>query len=139
MGLPIATNKSGFICFAFPDVCLTPAAPSPVPIPYPNIGQLADATLVSDTSTGTGEVKVGGNYVILAKKSEIPTTTGDEAGSVGGVTSGTTKGKVEFTQGSATVKIHGQHVVRMTDPTTQNNKNANGTVLGGVPNVLVGG
>ncbi len=23
---------------SFPDVCLTPAAPSPVPMPYPNIG-----------------------------------------------------------------------------------------------------
>lgn len=141
MGLPIATNQSGFICFAFPDVCDTPAppSPSPVPVPYPNIGQLADAQQVSDASTGVGEVKVGGKHVILANTSIIPQTTGDEAGSAGGITSGTIKGKAEFTRGSSTVKIHGQSVVRMTDPTKQNNGNAVGMVLGGVPNVLVGG
>jgi hypothetical protein len=140
MGQPIATKKAGFTCFAFPDVCLTPAPPgSPVPIPYPNIGQLSDAVNTSDSSTGTGEVKVGGDHVILANTSEIPTTTGDEAGTAGGVTSGTTKGKVEFTGGSSTVTIHGKQVVRMGDTTKQNNGNAVGTVLGGVPNVLVGG
>ena len=84
-------------------------------------------------------MKVGGNYVILANTSEIQNTTGDEAGSAGGVTSGTTKGNVKFTQGSATVQIHGKAVVRMNDPTKQNNDNADGTVLGGVPNVMVGG
>ena len=139
MGLPIATNKSGFICFAFPDVCRTPTPGGPVPIPYPNIGQLSDAVQVSDTSTGTGEVKIGGQYVILANTSEVTQTTGDEAGSAGGVTSGVTKGKAEFTQGSSTVRIHRKSVVRLGDPTTQNQGNANGVVLGGQPNVLVGG
>ena len=142
MAFPIATTKSGFICFAFPDVCKTPTPSGTVPIPYPNTGQLSDATQVSDTSTGMGEVKVGGNYVILANTSNasvIPQTTGDEAGSAGGVTSGTIKGKAEFTQGSTTVTIHGKQVVRMGDPTQQNQGNAKGTVLGGVPNVLVGG
>jgi Domain of unknown function (DUF4150) len=142
MGMPIATKKSGFIAFAFPDVCKTPAPPSPtpVPIPYPNIGQLSDATNTSDSSTGTGEIKAGGDHVILAQTSEIPNTLGDQAGSAGGgVKSGTTGGKVEFTSGSKTVKVHGKEVVRMTDPTTQNAGNAVGSVLGGVPNILVGG
>ena len=139
MGFPVATNKSGFICYAFPDVCNTPSSSGTVAIPYPNIGQLSDAIQVSDTSTGTGEVKVGGQYVILANTSEIPQTTGDEAGSAGGITSGVTKGKAEFPQGSATVRIHGYPVVRMGDSTHQNQRNANGTVLGGVPNVRVGG
>ena len=133
---PITTTAGG-ICFAFPDVCLTPPAP-PVPIPYPNIGQLSDATSVSD-STGTGQVTVGGKPVVLANTSTIPSTVGDEAGSGGGVMSGSTKGAVEFTRGSATVTIHGKAVVRMFDPTEQNNGNAVGVVLGGVPNVLVGG
>lgn len=31
------------MAFAFPDVCITPAAPSPVPVPYPNLGQFASA------------------------------------------------------------------------------------------------
>jgi hypothetical protein len=80
-----------------------------------------------------------GSYYVILKDSEIPQTTGDEAGSVGGVRSGVTRGKVTFTQGSASVKIYGQSVVRMSDPTEQNNGNAVGQVLGGVPNVLVGG
>jgi hypothetical protein len=37
------------------------------------------------------------------------------------------------------VTIHGKAVVRMLDPTKQNDGNADGVVLGGVPNVLVGG
>lgn len=138
MGFPIATTQPGFTCFAFPDVCKTPAPPGPpIPIPYPNIGQLSDAKGVSDDGS-KGAVEVGGYHVIL-KDSEIEKTTGDEAGSVGGVSSGVTGGKVTFTQGSATVQIYGQSVIRMFDPTEQNKGNAVGQVLGGVPNVLVGG
>lgn len=138
MGFPVATKKAGGICFAFPDVCITPAV-VPVPIPYPNLGQLSDAEKVSDGSTGTGKVQVAGHCVILASTSDVPQTTGDEAGSTGGITSGVIKGKVEFTKGSSTVQIHGKAVVRMLDPTKQNNGNAIGIVLGGEPNVLVGG
>jgi hypothetical protein len=140
VGMPIATKKSGFIAFAFPDVCLTPAPPGPqVPIPYPNIGKLSDATNAADNSTGTGEVKAGGDVVILAQASEIPTSTGDEAGTTGVKSGQPTGGKVTFTAGSKTVKVHGKEVVRMMDPTSQNNENAVGFVLGGVTNVMVGG
>jgi hypothetical protein len=131
MGQPI-TVKDG-ICFAFPDVCLTPAPPSsPVPIPYPNIAQLSDA---SDTAS---TVKAGGKEVVT-KASSIGSSSGDEAGSSGGVTSGTTKGKCEFTTFSSTVKANGKEVVRQGDSTTQNDKNAVGTVLGGLSTVMVGG
>ena len=136
---PIATTKDGFVCFGFPDVCLTPSAPSPVPIPYPNLGQLKDAKNTSDGSQGPGQVTVGGKFVIL-DSSEIETTTGDEpAQDSGGVPSGTKGGKVTFPNGSSTVQIHGRKVVRMLDQTEQNEGNVRGTVLGGVPNVLVGG
>ncbi|NJN18633.1 MAG: DUF4150 domain-containing protein [Oscillochloris sp.] len=129
MGKPITVKGPG-ICFAFPDVCLTPAPP--VPLPYPNIGQLADASGTAST------VLVGGNEVVTSN-STIPSTSGDEAGSVGGVTSGTTKGKVEFTVTfSGTVFAEGGNVIRLGDSTKQNNGNAVGTVLGGVPTVLVG-
>ncbi len=131
MSFPIATDGAG-ICFAFPDVCDTPTPSGTVPVPYPNIGQLSDATGTSD------DVFVGGDRVILSK-SEIPSTTGNEAGSAGGVQSGVTKGKVEFTSASTTVFVNGEGVVRMFDSTTQNDGNAVGTVLGGVPTVLVGG
>ena len=72
MGAPI-TTKQGGICFAFPNVCLTPAPPGPpVPIPYPSIGQLSDA---HDTAA---KVKAGGSEVVTTK-SKIDNTTGDAA------------------------------------------------------------
>lgn len=132
MGMPATTKKSGDICFAFPDVCLTPAPSGPnVPIPYPNIGQLGDATGEATT------VKIGGNPTII-ENSKIGKTTGDEAGTGGGVTSGSTKGKVDFIGFSKTVKAEGGGIVRLGDTTKQNNQNAVGTVLGGEPTVLVG-
>ena len=131
MGQPIATKTAGGICFAFPDVCLTPTPGGPVPIPYPNTGDLGQAVKVSTSVT------IGGKPVILAD-SEIPTTTGDEPGSVGGVSSGMIKGKVTFVTFSTKVKVEGKGVVRLGDTTQQNNGNAVGTVLYGEPTILGG-
>lgn len=126
------------MAFAFPDVCNTPAPPGPpVPIPYPNIAQLADATGTS--ADGGAAVFANGKAIILAT-SEIATSSGDEAGSAGGVTSGGIKGKCTFSGGgSGSVLIHGQKVVRFGDPTSQNGGNANGSVLSAPSTVLVGG
>jgi uncharacterized Zn-binding protein involved in type VI secretion len=132
MPAPIAVTDG--IAFAFPNICLTPAPPSsPVPIPYPSIAQLADATKASS------DVTAGGKGIILANETEVPTTSGDEAGTNGGVSSGTFGQKCEFTQGSGSVTVNGKAVVRLGDPTKQNNGNAVGTVLGGLATVLVGG
>jgi hypothetical protein len=125
MGKPI-TTKSGGICFAFPNVCNTQVGTATVPIPYPSIGQLSDA---SGTAT---DVKAGGNEVVI-KSSTIQTTTGDSA-----AITGTKGGPVEFTSASNSVFANGSGVVRMFDQTKQNNGNAVGTVLGGFPQVLVG-
>lgn len=38
-----SSNQGVGMNIGFPDVCLTPAAPSPVPVPYPNLGQNAVA------------------------------------------------------------------------------------------------
>ncbi|MCK5941064.1 MAG: DUF4150 domain-containing protein, partial [Planctomycetes bacterium] len=38
-----AANQGVGMNMGFPDVCTTPAAPSPIPIPYPNIGMNAMA------------------------------------------------------------------------------------------------
>ena len=131
--MPQPITVTDGICFAFPDVCLTPAPPAPpVPIPYPNIAQLADAT-------GTATNVNAGGKPVVTEASSIPTSTGDEAGSAGGVTSGITKGECKFTTFSQTVKANGKGVVRLGDITTQNKGNAVGTVLGGLPTVLVGG
>jgi uncharacterized protein DUF4150 len=134
MGNPVTTKSQG-ICFAFPNVCFTPPVSPPfprgVPIPYPSIGQLSGAT-------GTAaSVKAGGNEVVV-KSSTIANTTGDSAGSLGGVISGSVGGKVEFVKASGSVFAEGVAVVRMFDTTKQNNGNAQGIVLGGFPSVLVG-
>ena len=137
MGLPIATTKGG-ICFAFPDVCMTPIGTSDVPVPYPNIGLLSEAKDVSDEEGKT--VRVAGHYVIL-HTSKIENTKGDEAGTKGVKSKTDVGGEVTFkieNNGSETVKINGVSVIRMTDKTLQNNGNANGIVLGGIPNVRCG-
>jgi hypothetical protein len=121
------------IAFAFPDVCNTPAPPGPpVPVPYPNIAQLADA---SGTSADGGAAVYANGKPILLGNSEIATSSGDEAGSAS-----PTKGKCTFASGgSGSVTIHGQKVIRFGDPTSQNGGNAQGSVLSAPSTVMVGG
>ena len=130
MGKPITTKSQG-VCSAFPDVCRTPTPGGPVPIPYPNIGQL------SGVQNPSSNVKAGGNFVVI-KTSTISSSSGDEAGSAGGVKSPTVAGSVSFKTASNTVKANGQGVVRMFDQTEQNGNNAIGVVLGGFPTVMAG-
>ena len=137
MGKPIALKKQ--MAMAFPDVCLTPV-PAPVtqvPIPYPNMAQLSDATDVSDA--GDKELLVGGTHVLL-EGSKVSSSQGDEAGSNGGVRSGSTSGECVITRASGSVKYgpDGLGLARLMDPTEQNDSNAAGFVLSAEPTVLVG-
>ena len=52
--LSVIHKSSSGITIAFPDVCITPCAPSPVPIPYPNIAKSGD------TDKGAKKVKADG-------------------------------------------------------------------------------
>ncbi len=114
--LSVVHASSMGTAIAFPDTCTTPAAPSPVPIPYPNNG------MSSNTVSGTTQVTCDGNPVCVKDSSWMP-STGDEAGSIGGVASGTIKNKIEFTLYSFDVKFEGKEVVRALDMTLHNNKN----------------
>lgn len=102
-----ATNMAG-MTMAFPNVCLTPAAPSPIPVPYPSIGQCATAT----ASTCSLKVKIL-NKNVMTTKSEVPKTQGDEAGTAGGVTSGTFGAVCKRTLGSMKVMVEGAPMVTM--------------------------
>jgi hypothetical protein len=103
---PISTTMNGQ-CLAVPDVCKTPAPPAPpIPVPYPNVGMLMQAT----PTTCSKKVKVLAMPVVLLG-TQIPMSTGDEAGSAGGVVSGTIKGPVKFTKGSMKVNVEGQPVI----------------------------
>jgi Domain of unknown function (DUF4150) len=129
MANPIAT-KNG-ICFAFPDILLTPAGPSMVPMPYPNIAQLSSATGEATN------VNAGGKPVIL-KDSKITSSSGGEPGTGKGVTKPFHLGECTFTKSSNTVKANGKGIVRQFDTTDQNGGNAKGQVMVGFPTVLVG-
>ena len=125
MAKPIAVVDG--ICFAFPDILNTPTPGGPVPIPYPNIAQLADASGTAET------VNAGGKAVIL-ESSEIASSSGGEAG-----TSGPPNlDKCTFTSASGTVTANGEGIVRQFDSTSQNNGNAVGQVMVGLANVIVG-
>lgn len=128
MAKPIALAKD--IAFAFPNVCPTTIPPAgPVPIPYPSIAQLADATPVSDTGN---QLFVKGTPVLL-EDSEVAQTSGDEPADPG-----TKSGPCTMTQFSGSVLYGGKGIVRFGDQTAQNNNNAVGSVLSAEPSVLVG-
>jgi hypothetical protein len=113
--LIVNTDTNG-TSIAFPDVCKTPAPSGTIPIPYPNIARS------SDTASGTKRVKVGGKAVCV-KDSNFSTSTGDEAGSAGGVASSKTKGKAEFVNYSFDVQFEGKNVPRSFDLMLHNDKN----------------
>jgi hypothetical protein len=112
--MTVVHKDSGGISSVFPDVCKTPAPPAPpVPIPYPNIAKSSDA---ADTAT---TVMADGNPIMI-KKSVFSMSTGDEAGSIGGVVSNCIKGKAQFILYSFDVKAEGQNVPRNLDMMKQN-------------------
>ena len=112
--LTVVHAGSDGIASAFPDVCLTPSpAGPPIPVPYPNLARSAD------TAQGTKSVIVEGNPVMV-QDAVFATSTGDEAGSIGGVASNTTKGKAEFVNYSFDVMVDGKNVPRLGDMMLQN-------------------
>ena len=115
----VAHKGSGGMSIAFPDVCKTPAAPSPIPIPYPNIGQ------ASDTSQGPSSVKTDGQMPMV-KGAKYSRSSGDEAGTLGGVVSSVNMNECEFMMYSFDVKFEGNNVCRMGDPLFHNKKNIMG-------------
>ncbi|MEN6525363.1 MAG: DUF4150 domain-containing protein [Candidatus Polarisedimenticolia bacterium] len=120
MCLPASTNGGG-MCLAFPDVCKTPAPPAgPIPLPYPNVAQLAQA----NAATCSQKVLIC-NKKAVHKGTQIPMSSGDEAGSVGGVVSNMIKGQASFKMGSVKVKVEGQQLVYVGCMTGQNGSNAN--------------
>ena len=118
-GRGVAHQTSGGLSTVFPDVCKTPSPAGPVPIPYPNVGKAADA------SAGPSSVTVDGSMPMV-KDAKYALTSGDEAGSAGGVVSGVFAGEAEFSMYSFDVKLEGRNVCRLGDPLLHNKKNAVG-------------
>ena len=106
----------------FPDVCLTPAVPAPVPIPYPNIamGPTAIPSQFNTLILGAPVHNMG---------TTIPLTNGDNAGVATGVASGTVMGPSRHVLGSFTVLVGGMPTTRLTSMTIQNSTNVPGVRL----------
>ena len=117
--LPVCCLRGGQ-AMAMPDVCKTPAPPpaAPLPVPYPNTAIMNMATKFAPKVLITGSPA-------LNQGSKVPMTNGDEAGSIGGVTSGKIKGPMKFTMGSTKVKFAKKPAVRCSDPTGHNGSNPN--------------
>jgi uncharacterized Zn-binding protein involved in type VI secretion len=113
----VVHKSSNGVATNFPDVCKTQCGPPVVPIPYPNIA------MSSNTAMGSKSVKVDGNPIML-KGSNFSTSTGDEAGALGGVASSCTKGKAEFINYSFDVKVEGKNTPRLGDMMLQNKGSA---------------
>ncbi|MBZ9708668.1 DUF4150 domain-containing protein [Mesorhizobium sp. ESP7-2] len=126
-GLEVACKaQSNKVIAAFPDVCFTPpenpATPPGVPVPYPSFG------LDSDTDSGTGTVKIGGQTITQKNKSYYTKTSGTEAGCAAkkGVITSVNTGKEYAVAWSSDVKADGEPVSRMTDLSTNNHASPTG-------------
>ena len=121
MIFPASTNGGGQCMTTGPtDVCKTPSPAGPVPIPYPNITMLTQA----QGSSCSSKVKFDGGKAATTD-TEISMSSGDEAGTVGGVVSNRFKGPAKFKKGSYKVKVQGKPVVHQTSMIGMNGSNAN--------------
>lgn len=101
----------------FPDVCLTP--PVPTPIPYPNIA-------MGPTSVPS-QVKVFYFFTPAHNLATVtPMSNGDNAGVATGVASGTVMGPKRHVLGAFTVLVGGMPATRLTSVAIQNNTNCPG-------------
>jgi hypothetical protein len=115
----VVHKGSNGISIVFPDVCKTPAAPSPIPIPDPTIG------MSSNTSQGPTKVKTDGKMPMV-KGAKYSRSSGDEAGTLGGIISSVNMNECEFMLYSFDVKFEGKNVCRLGDPLFHNKKNIMG-------------
>jgi carboxyl-terminal processing protease len=126
--LPASVSGPG-MNMGFPDVCLTPAFPSPIPIPYPNMGMHAMAAPFCPTI-------LLGMMPALNLGSIIPMTMGDEPG----VANPMFMQMGMFTMGNPTVLLGGLPAITLTSTTTGNNMNnpVGAVLVPGMPTVLFG-
>jgi len=115
---PASSNGGGTCTATAPDVCKTPSPGGPVPLPYPNTGQVMQVTGFSS------KVKFCMRNGVH-KQSEVPMSMGDQPGVAGGVVSGVVMNKVKWLKGSSKVKIEGKEVEYHTAQTGHNGSSTN--------------
>lgn len=116
----LVTTFGAGMSIATPDVCRTP--PFATPVPFQNFGNNAMAvpTYYTIMINGMPELNIGATYA---------TTSGDEAGTLGGVASQVVMGPGRPLTGSMTYFVAGLPSWRLTAPTMHNLSNAPGSTL----------
>lgn len=117
-----ANNQMMGMDMGFPDVCLTPMVPAPVPIPYPNIA-------MGPMGVGAAINVLLGGAPTHNLATVVPLTNGDNAGVAMGVASGTVMGPSRHLTGAFTMLVGGTPVSRMTSMSLQNSTNCPGVRL----------
>jgi carboxyl-terminal processing protease len=118
-----ASNKGVGMNMGFPDVCLTPAGPATVPVPYPNLAMNAMASPFLPTILLS-------SMPALNTSAKIPMTMGHAPG----VANPDYLQKGEYTTGNQVVMLQGNPAVNLTCQTTGNNQN-NAVGIVAVPSV----
>jgi hypothetical protein len=109
-----ASTKGGGQCAGFPDVCKVPAPPAPfVPTPFMNIAE------VSSSVKTCAKVLIK-NKETVCENSEIPSSKGDEPGTLKGMLSMTNMSKVTYKTASASVYAGGKKVIHVGAVTSHN-------------------
>lgn len=106
-----------------PDVCKTPRGCTTVSVAYQIIGSLADSASTSPN------VRFAGSPAFMLDKSTITKVAGDEAGTAGGVQSGTNISNCEPVEGCKTFRVNGKQVVAHGDKFKMNNGNTFGKAV----------
>lgn len=94
------------IMYMNPSVCITPAAPSPIPVPYPIMTPAGTGNLDSDTR----KVKIE-DKPVFTLDSVVASCNGNEAGTQKEVVSLATGSSGYVLDGSTNVKAEGAYVV----------------------------
>jgi Domain of unknown function (DUF4150)/Domain of unknown function (DUF1906) len=115
-GLTLVHRDSGATSTAtLPDVCATP--PGGALTPYPNVAE------ARDLRDGSCAVRADGGNEIAIAGSIFARSAGDEPGTGGGVTSGTTGAEAALLSHSFDVAVEGRGVARLTDKMLHNHGN----------------
>ena len=118
--LPMSSKGGGQCVASAPDVCKIPGPPTApfTPLPFPNIAMVSDSDSTIDTVLAC-------NKQVVVVSSKIPSSKGDEAGTLGGMVSMVNRSTAKWTMGSTKVFAKGKAVITVTKMTTHNGQNPN--------------
>ena len=116
---PASTKGGGMASIPGPlDACKTTTPGGPIPMPYPNLSDVSNATDCAE------KTKFSGGKVCTTKSS-MTRSNGDEVGTIGGIVSNRNMADVKFKMGSSKVIVEGEKCIHVGSMTGHNGSNAN--------------